>query len=59
MAQRFSHEELILVRLLDLSTLMPHYWSQLVLLAMQLFGPEEREQLNAMIFESGLFGLSV
>jgi hypothetical protein len=30
---------------------MPHYWSELILLAFQLISPEEREKLQGMIFD--------
>jgi len=42
---------MLLVRLLELNSLMPHYFSELILLAEQLLSPEEREQLHAKIFE--------
>ena len=42
---------MILLRLLELNSLMPHYWSELVLLAFQLLSPEEREELKKMIFD--------
>jgi hypothetical protein len=47
---KYSYEEMILLDLHGLSTLMPHYWSQLILLAEQLLSPEERMELNEMIF---------
>jgi len=42
---------MILLRLLELNELMPHYWSNLIMLAMQLLTPEEREELNQKIFD--------
>lgn len=42
---------MVLLRLLEMNSLMPHYWSELLLLAEQLLGPEEREELHRMIFE--------
>lgn len=49
--QRYSYEEMILLRMLEINSLVPHYWSELLLLAEQLLSPEEREQLHEMIFE--------
>lgn len=51
MAIRYSYEEMILLRLLEMNSLLPHYWSELILLAEQLLDPEEREELHKMIFE--------
>jgi len=48
---RYSYEEMVLLRLLELNSLMPHYWSELILLAFQLISPEEREKLQGMIFD--------
>ena len=48
--QRYSYEEMILIRMLELSYFQPHYWSELLLLANQLLDPQEREELNEMIF---------
>jgi hypothetical protein len=48
---KFGYEEMILLDLHSLSSLQPHYWSQLILLAEQLLSPEERITLNEMIFE--------
>lgn len=42
---------MILLRLLELNSFMPHYWSELLLLAEQLFSYEERQELHAKIFE--------
>jgi hypothetical protein len=43
---------MILLRLLELNTLLPHYWSELILLTDQLLQTEEeREQLREMIFD--------
>lgn len=42
---------MILLRLLELNSLLPHYWSELLLLADQLLSPEERLELYKMIFE--------
>jgi uncharacterized protein YacL (UPF0231 family) len=48
---RYSYEEMILLRLLELNSLMPHYWSELFLLSFQLFDPksEQYEALQQMI----------
>jgi len=48
---RYSYQELILLRLLELNQLMPHYWSELFLMAFQLFDPasEEYAKLQEMI----------
>lgn len=48
--QRHSYEELMLIRILQLNGLTPHYWSELLLLAEQLLSPEERNELHEMIF---------
>lgn len=51
--QRYSYEEMILLRMLELNYLMPHYWSELFLMAFQLFDPasDEYEDLQKMIFD--------
>lgn len=49
--QRYSYEEMILVRCLEINSLVPHYWSELMLLAMQLLSEEERDELREMIFD--------
>lgn len=49
--QRVNYEEMILLRILSLNTLMPHAWSELLLLAEQLLDANEREELHEMIFE--------
>lgn len=48
---RSSYEEIILGRLLSLNSLVPHYWSELILMAEQLLSNEERQELHSMIFE--------
>ena len=49
---RYSYEEMILLRMLEINSLVPHYWSELILLAEQLLQTEkEREELHKMIFE--------
>lgn len=47
----FSYEEMVLLRILNLNSLQPHYWSELIVLAEQLLSPEERYQLHEMIFD--------
>jgi hypothetical protein len=44
---------MLLLRLLEINSLIPHYWSELMLLAFQLFDPKtpEYEQLQVMIEE--------
>jgi len=42
---------MILLRLLELNSLLPHYWSELILLAEQLLDPEERLELHEKLFE--------
>ena len=49
--QKFSYEEMILLRMLEINSLIPHYWSELILLAEQLLEQEERAELHSMIFE--------
>lgn len=34
-----------------MSSMQPHYWSELILLAERLLDPHEREEMNQMIFE--------
>jgi hypothetical protein len=51
MVQRINQEEMMLLRLIDLQSLFPHYWSQLMLFAMQLLNDDERDQLREMIFD--------
>lgn len=49
--QRYSYEEMMLLRVLELNSLLPHYWSELILLAEQLLTHDEREELHDMIFD--------
>lgn len=51
MVVRYSYEEMVLLRILELNPLLPHYWSELILLAEQLLDDEEREELHEKIFE--------
>jgi len=51
LAQRFQYEEMILLRMLELHQLAPHYWSELILLSEQLLEAEERKELHERIFE--------
>lgn len=51
MATRYSYEEMILLRMLEINPLMPHYWSELLLLAEQLLDNDERRELHRMIFD--------
>lgn len=51
MAMRLHYEEMILLRLLELNSLLPHYWSELILLAEQLLDQDERIELHNMMFE--------
>ena len=50
MVVRYSYEEMILLRILELNPLLPHYWSEVILLAEQLLDDEEREELHEKIF---------
>ena len=50
MVVRYSYEEMVLLRILELNPLLPHYWSELILLAEQLLDDEEREELHDRIF---------
>lgn len=49
--QKFSYDEMILLRMLEINSLIPHYWSELILLAEQLLNNDERATLHEMIFE--------
>jgi hypothetical protein len=51
MMMRYSWEEMILLRMLELNGLQPHYWSELFMLSFQLFNPgtREYEDLQKMI----------
>lgn len=40
---------MILLRILELNSLMPHYWSELFTLSLQLFEDEELAELKFMI----------
>ena len=42
---------MILLRLLELNSLLPHYWSELILLAEQLLEPDERLELHEKLFD--------
>ena len=46
-----SSSVMMLLRMIEINSLMPHYWSELILLADQLLNNEERDQLRKMIFE--------
>ena len=46
---KFDYEELILLRILELNNLMPHYWSELFVLAAQLLNDEEKKILGRMV----------
>jgi hypothetical protein len=48
---KITWEEINVMSLYGLSTLQPHYYSQMILVAEQLLTVEEREELNQMIFE--------
>jgi len=48
---KITWEEINVMALYNLSTLQPHYYSQLIIVAEQLLTPEEREELNQMIFD--------
>lgn len=48
---KITWEEINVMALYGLSTLSPHYYSQMILIAEQLLVPEERETLNQMIFD--------
>jgi hypothetical protein len=47
---RLSYDEIILQRILNINSMYPHYWSELLLLAEQLVDESERQQLHEMIF---------
>lgn len=42
---------MVLLRIMELNPLLPHYWSELILLAEQLLDDEEREELHEKIFD--------
>lgn len=46
---RYNWEEMILLRIIELNSLMPHYWSELFTLSFQLFSDEELEALKQQI----------
>lgn len=46
---KFSYEELITLRLLELNPLLPHYWSEFFILAKQLLNEEQEKKLLKMI----------
>ena len=43
MMYRYSYTELLLLRLIELNPLLPHYYSELFLLSFQLFPPDSPE----------------
>ena len=51
MVVKHSYEEMILLNMMNLNSLMPHYWSELILLANQLLDDDERYELRKRIFE--------
>ena len=51
MVRKVAYEEMILLSLHNLNQLMPHHWSELVMLAYQLLDPEEINELQDKIFE--------
>lgn len=46
---RFDYEEMVLLRIIELNELVPHYFSNLMLLTDQLINDDERDQLSYMI----------
>lgn len=42
---------MVLLRIMELNPLLPHYFSELILLAEQLLDDEEREELHERIFD--------
>lgn len=46
-----SYEEIILIRIMNTSSLQPHYWSELLSLANQLLDDQGRQKLQEMIAE--------
>ena len=51
MVVRMTYEEINLIRLMNLNSLMPHYWSELILLAQQLISEEQRIKLDELIHD--------
>jgi Zn finger protein HypA/HybF involved in hydrogenase expression len=51
MATAYEYQELIILRLLELNSLMPHYWSEFMVLAFQLLEPEEQKMLKKKVEE--------
>jgi len=49
MPTRYEWTEMLVVRLMELNSMMPHYYSELFLLANQLLEGEDNVQLHLMI----------
>lgn len=51
MPAMYDYEELVILRLLELNSLMPHYWAEFMILSFQLINPEEQKILKKKIEE--------
>lgn len=51
MVQRISYEEMCLLRMMNMSSLMPHYWSEILLWAGQLLDQDQLQKMNEMIHD--------
>lgn len=51
MPAMYDYEEMVILRLLELNSLIPHYWSEFMILAFQLLGDEEQKILKSKIDE--------
>jgi hypothetical protein len=59
MPTRYEWTEMLVVRLMELNSMMPHYYSELFLLANQLLEGEDNVQLHLMIEQIERLCLSV
>jgi hypothetical protein len=51
MMRKMAYEEICLVRIINMSPLMPHYWSDFVVTAKQLLNAEQEKRLSNMVRE--------
>ena len=56
--QRYSYEEMMLLRAIELNSLLPHYWSELFTLMSQLLDEKETQFLQQQLVEIENYVLS-
>jgi predicted Zn-ribbon and HTH transcriptional regulator len=51
MIRKMEFEEIVILKIINTSTLMPHYWSDFVVTAKQLLNHEQEKRLASMVRE--------